>query len=101
MSTDRVKHAWESTGKSEELLLERYPVLGSGKRATKSWFGFERNQEDIDSYEVGDLYLHSFSTTSPPAFVRHEYIVTRKDGRGLWGRLLQGEVEEFTREDIE
>ena len=89
-------HSWESTEDKDTLIVERFPMLGSGRRAVG-----ERNKDEIDSYSVGDLYLKSFSTTSPPAFVRHEYIVTRKDKRGLWGRLLQGAVEEFTAEDVE
>ncbi|KKL65591.1 hypothetical protein LCGC14_2153410 [marine sediment metagenome] len=94
---ERPVHGWQgSKGRREELLLERYPMLGSGERARD-----ERGAEEIAQYSVGDLFLRSFSTTSPPAFVRNEYIVTRKDKEGLWGRAVQGEVEEFTAEDVE
>ena len=92
----RPVHAWQAGEKRDEaLIIERYPMLGSGKKVF-SW----HSADEIDSYSIGDLYTKSFSTTSPPAMVVIEYIITRKDKEGLWGRPLQGEVEEFTPEDM-
>lgn len=93
----RPVHAWQSgQRRKEELIVERYPMLGSGRRASS-----EHNVDEIASYGIGDLYVRSFSTSSPPAAVTVEYIVTRKDKEGLWGRPIQGEVEEYTLEDME
>ncbi len=79
------------TTEREELLIPRIPITAGLKRP---YMG-EYQEEEIAKYNVGDIYIKSFSTTSPPAFVTNEYRVTKKDREGMWGVLIDGSVREM------
>jgi len=81
-----------SAQQTEKLLIARIPLLPSKGRNFRL---AETREEQIAQYDVGDIYVDSFSTTSPPAYVHNEYIVTRKDQDGLWGTLVDSNVTEM------
>lgn len=99
MSKTHGPHLDYKGNNKEKLIIERRPSWLAEWRGDTGRFARERDEE-IAQYNIGDFYEESFSTTSPPAFVSNEYMVTRKDAKGLWGVLLQGEIDEFGAEDV-
>jgi len=81
----------------EKLLIARIPLLPSKGRDFKL---AETREEQIAQYDIGDIYVDTFSTTSPPAYVHNEYVVTRKDREGLWGTLVDSSVREMSIEEV-
>lgn len=77
------------TTERERLLIPRAPLL------TRPSYLEEHYEEEIAKYDVGDIYVDTFSTTSPPAYVTNEYRVTRKDRDGMWGILIDSSVREM------
>jgi len=73
----------------EKLLIPRIPAAVEDSRMR------EYREEEIAKYDVGDIYIDTFSTTSPPAFVTNEYRVARKDRLGMWGVLIDSSVREM------
>ena len=80
------------TTEREKLLIPRIPLLPSEGRNFRL---AEYYEEEIAKYDVGDIYIDTFSTTSPPAYVTNEYRVTRKDREGMWGILVDSSVREM------
>lgn len=60
----------------------------------------EYDTERISEYKVGDIYEESFSTTSPPAEVKNTYEVTKIDNEGLWGKIIDNYIREYTGEEM-
>ena len=83
----------------ETLLIPRYTrvlqVTPSREAKMREYY-----EEEIAKYDVDDIYIDSFSTTSPPAFVHNEYRVTRKDREGLWGVLVDSSFREMTAAEV-
>lgn len=74
---------------NEKLLIQLSPAAVEDSRLK------EYREEEIAKYDVGDIYIDTFSTTSPPAYVTNEYRVTRKDQIGMWGLLIDSSVREM------
>ena len=81
------------TTEKEKLLIPRAKT--SEGTALEEYY-----EEEIAKYDVDDVYIDSFSTTSPPAFVHNEYRVTRKDKYGLWGVLVDSSFREMTAAEV-
>jgi len=79
------------TTEREKLLIPRIPTTEGLLRP----YMREYQEEEIAKYDVGDIYIDTFSTTSPPAFVTNEYKVTKKDREGMWGVLIDSSVREM------
>lgn len=74
---------------NEKLLIPRAPLTEGTSHLMEYW------NEEIAKYDVGDIYIDTFSTTSPPAYVTNEYRITKKDHEGLWGVLISSSFREM------
>ena len=81
----------------EKLLIARIPLLPSKERSYRL---AETREQQIAEYDVNDIFVESFSTTSPPAYVHNEYMITRKDREGLWGVLVDSSIREMSIKEV-